>query len=127
MKLTLEYFLIFYLNFFNTESKIIFPKIDDFPTDCQTPDGSKGTCRNLQYCPAAITARKVNSCYFEYDEEYVCCKENLWDDIAMKPFTASCGIQEPRFEIVGGYVTEYKEFSYMVRLHLKQNKKYLII
>lgn len=104
------------------KGKFVFPTIDEYPTDCKLPDGSLGTCRNLQYCPAAITAKKVNLCYFEGADEYVCCKENMWDDIKMRPFTLFCGAQEPRYEIISGYKTEYKEFAYMV----SEDKNYLL-
>ena len=99
---------------YSIETRFVFPTVDDFPTDCKLPEGSGGMCRMLQYCPAAITAKKVNTCYFDGNVEYVCCKENLWNDVTMRPFTANCGAREPRHEIIAGLHTEYKEFSFMV-------------
>ncbi|XP_065371884.1 serine protease snake-like [Calliphora vicina] len=119
MKYALRILIIFYLWLNTVESKFVYPKVDDFPTDCKVPDGSNGTCRNLQYCPAAITAKQVKLCYFDGGDEYVCCKENIWDDVTMRPFTMNCGAQYPHFEIIKGIQTEYKEFAYMVALGWK--------
>lgn len=116
MNFALRVLIILFLWHSTVELKIIFPQIDDFPVDCKDPDGSNGTCRNLQYCPAAITANKVNSCYFDGDEEYVCCKNNVWDDAKLSKSTSNCGVEELPFEIISGLRTEYKEFSYMVNL-----------
>lgn len=101
-------------NDYSIETKFVYPTVDDFPTECKLPDGRVGMCRMLQYCPAAITAKKVNSCYFDGSVEYVCCKENLWNDVKMRPFTADCGARAAIHEIINGLQTEYKEFGFMV-------------
>ncbi|XP_023292440.2 serine protease snake-like [Lucilia cuprina] len=119
MKFSLRILIISFCWHYTVESRFVFPTVDEFPTDCKLPDGSNGTCRNLQYCPAAITAKKVNVCYFDGDNEYVCCKENVWDDVQMRPFTMNCGARPPRVEIIQDIQTEYKEFSYMVALGWK--------
>uniref|UniRef100_A0A1I8MHT0 Peptidase S1 domain-containing protein n=1 Tax=Musca domestica TaxID=7370 RepID=A0A1I8MHT0_MUSDO len=95
-------------------SAIKFPTVDPFPTECKLPDKTRGTCINLLYCPAALTAKNITLCYTEKDEQYVCCKNDLWGDIKPRRITGDCGV--PRYEIVHGLQTVYREFPYMAAL-----------
>ncbi|XP_061398236.1 serine protease snake-like [Musca vetustissima] len=93
---------------------IKFPTVDPFPTECTFPDKTSGTCMSLQYCPAALTAKNVTLCYMEKDEQFVCCKNDLWEDMKRRPITRDC--VDPRYEIVHGLQTVYREFPYMAAL-----------
>uniref|UniRef100_A0A1A9WQN4 Peptidase S1 domain-containing protein n=1 Tax=Glossina brevipalpis TaxID=37001 RepID=A0A1A9WQN4_9MUSC len=111
-------------------SNIIFPQIDDFPLECNLPDGSTGTCRNLKYCPTAITAKNITVCYYEQFEQFVCCRNNIWSDVTNRPITRACegempastpflkgrgiGVQIPY--VLRGLRTYLGEFSYMAAL-----------
>ncbi|KAL9913372.1 serine protease snk-like [Glossina fuscipes fuscipes] len=111
-------------------SNIIFPQIDDFPTECSLPDGSDGTCRNLKYCPRAITAKNITVCYYEQFEQFVCCKNNLWSDVTNRPITRACEGEIPVNTnflkrsgtnihvpyVLRGLHTYLGEFSYMAAL-----------
>ncbi|XP_073819749.1 transmembrane protease serine 9-like [Musca autumnalis] len=93
---------------------IKFPTVDPFPTECTLPDKTSGTCLNLLYCAAALTAKNITLCYTENDEQYVCCPNSLWASMKRRRITGDCGV--PRYEIVRGLNTVYREFPYMAAL-----------
>ncbi|XP_073819736.1 venom serine protease Bi-VSP-like [Musca autumnalis] len=90
------------------------PAVDPFPTECTLSDKTSGTCLNLLYCPAALTAKNITLCYTENDEQYVCCPNSLWADMKRRRITGDCGV--PYYHIVNGLYTEYREFPYMAAL-----------
>ncbi|XP_054747376.1 serine protease snake-like [Anastrepha obliqua] len=92
--------------------KIIFPKNNDFDSNCTLPNGQPGICRSLVDCETALRERseRPKTCYFEGDEQFVCCR-------GPRPSELACSEHNiPRTEVINGLQTEAKEFPFMVAL-----------